>query len=107
MKGLNFCRKPALGTVNCPMDSVNLVRNSHKIQGGHGPDASNVENGAFMKQKVPFTPKSRSESKRSLASVSIGKRKFSAISTENEIRSGKNEIGNRQKNLFVGSCTDS
>ena len=61
MKGQNFCRK-VNSKVNYPMDGVYLVRNAHKTQGGHGPDDITVDNGTFTKQKVPFTPRSQSES---------------------------------------------
>ena len=56
-----------------------------------------IVNGTFTKQIRPISPSSQTESTEILAGVSIGKRKYSTFSAENEIGSDNNVIGNRRK----------
>ena len=97
VKSPDFCGKPAPSKVDFPMGGVYLVKNTQKVQGGHGPDDNVIVNGTFTKQIRPISPSSQTESTEILAGVSIGKRKYSTFSAENEIGSDNNVIGNRRK----------
>ena len=103
VKSLIFCRKSAHSKVDCPMESVYLVRSTQNVQGGHGPDGKVVENGTFTEKIRPISPSSQTERIEILAGASIGKRKYSTFSEK--MKMGRIiilQLGTVVRNLFRG-----